>query len=42
MLSRQNHSMHRSDENTTPVTKEGIAAYAHANDDDGDRGHYGG
>ena len=40
MLSRRNHSMHRSDEDPIPVPKEGIAAHAHANDEGGERSPY--
>ena len=42
MLLRQNHSMHRSDEDPIPVPKEVIEAHAHANDDGRERGCYGG
>ena len=42
MLSQQNHSLHRSDEDPIPVSKEGIAAHAHANNDGGYCGRYGG
>ena len=44
MISRINHSMHRSNEDPIPVPKEGVLVHAHANynDNDGERGRYGG